>query len=167
MSENIIMGIDPGTRKVGYAFIKKNKSQIELLDFGIIRPPATLPLLDRLFIILDALKKLSLQFQPGVLAIESQFVKKNVEIALKLGMARGISIAAVVNLQKIPVFEYAPKKVKLAIVGSGDASKMQVQKMIQKLLLLSELPKEDAADALAIAICHAFQNLTLGKQLYV
>jgi len=163
MAEKIIMGIDPGTRKVGYAFLKKENALVTPLDFGLIRPPASLPLIERLFIILESLEKLVLKFQPEELAIETQFVKKNVAIALKLGMARGMAIAATCKNIKIPVFEYAPRKVKLAVVGYGGASKIQVQKMMQVLLKLSALPQEDAADALAIALCHAYQNLNLEK----
>ena len=161
----IIMGIDPGTRKVGYAFVKKTAQFLTALDFGTVRPPAASPLIDRLFIILEALDQLVVKFQPNALAIETQFVKKNVEVALKLGMARGMAMASIYKKKKISIFEYAPKKVKLAVVGSGNASKSQVQKMMQKLLNLSSLPKEDAADALAIAVCHAHQNLNLEKKL--
>jgi crossover junction endodeoxyribonuclease RuvC len=160
------MGVDPGTLKTGYAFLKKSGSKIETLDFGLVRPPPTLPLMQRLLAILEALQELGSKFQPTELAIESQFVKKNVQVALKLGMARGMAIAAVCHSRKIPVFEYAPKKVKLSIVGFGGASKIQVQKMVQKLLNLKQMPAEDAADALAIAFCHVNQNLTL-KTLYV
>jgi crossover junction endodeoxyribonuclease RuvC len=95
------------------------------------------------------------KYQPDAVAIETQFVYKNVQSAMKLGMARAMGLLAAARRQ-IPIFEYAPTKAKLAVVGNGGASKMQVQKMIQLLLRLPTLPEpEDAADALALAICHA------------
>lgn len=159
----IIMGIDPGTRKTGYAFLKQEKGLLTPLDFGTIKPPASKPLMQRLFIIHRAVEKLISTFQPTVLAIETQFVKQNVAIALKLGMARGMAIAATCKTD-LPIFEYAPRKIKLAVVGSGSASKTQVQQMMQKLLHLPSIPEEDAADALAVAMCHACQNLNLEKR---
>lgn len=151
----IILGIDPGTRITGYGIIAHKPSGISPLDFGCIRPPLRLNSHERYLVIYEGIEKLIERYQPHALAIETQFVHKNVQSALKLGIARGMAILAALK-KKIPIYEYAPKKTKLAVVGHGSASKHQVQRMVQILLSLSELPKpEDAADALAIAICHA------------
>lgn len=153
----IILGIDPGTRITGYGIISAGNGKVEPLDFGCIKPPALLSLQERYRIIFDSLEQLICQYKPVAVSVESQFVMKNVQSALKLGMAKGMVYLAA-ERQKIPVFEYAPKKAKQAVVGNGSASKMQVQKMIAMLLCLPTLPEpEDAADALALAICHANQ----------
>jgi crossover junction endodeoxyribonuclease RuvC len=152
----ILLGIDPGTRITGYGLIKLNGSLIEPIDFGCIRPPANLPLAERYRIIFEALEIILERHKPHSVAVESQFVMKNVQSAIKLGMAKGMVLLAAAR-KKIEVHEYAPKQAKLAVVGSGGASKTQVQRMIAALL---RLPKnvdveENAADALALAICHA------------
>jgi crossover junction endodeoxyribonuclease RuvC len=155
----IILGIDPGTRVTGYGIIRCQSSKILTLDFGCIRPPLKLNHHERYLVIYEAIEKLMDLFNPEALAIETQFVHKNVQSALKLGIARGMAILAALK-RKVPIYEYAPKKTKLAVVGNGAASKHQVQRMIQILLSLSKLPEpEDASDALAVAICHA-HNLT-------
>jgi crossover junction endodeoxyribonuclease RuvC len=152
----IILGIDPGTRITGYGIIKVgNKPQLEPVDFGCIRPPVNLNLPTRYLALFDSLEMLLEKYTPNAVAVETQFVYKNVQSAIKLGMARGVVLLAAAR-RNIPIYEYAPKKAKLAVVGNGSASKEQVQKMIQFLLRLPVLPEpEDAADALALAICHA------------
>lgn len=153
--EQIILGIDPGTRITGYGVIKVTHPRIEPLDFGCIRPPTDLELPGRYLALFEAVEKLLDLYCPQVVAIETQFVYKNVQSAIKLGMARGVVLIAAAR-RGISIAEYTPKKAKLAVVGSGNASKEQVQRMIQLLLKLPELPEpEDAADALALAICHA------------
>ncbi|MBI5345713.1 MAG: crossover junction endodeoxyribonuclease RuvC [Chlamydiae bacterium] len=156
MPENkIIMGVDPGTRITGYGIIKLENNTHIPIDFGCIRPPVNLPLEKRYLIIFEGIEELIKKFQPSALAVETQFVKKNVQSAIKLGMARGSVILAAAK-NNIEVFEYAPRKAKQAIVGSGSASKLQIQKMVQVLLKLTTMPTpEDAADALALAICHS------------
>lgn len=152
--KKIILGIDPGTRITGYGIIAVDNA-LEPLDFGCIRLPPKLELPARLLILYESLEKLLEKYEPNAVAVETQFVYKNVQIAIKLGMARGMVLLAAAK-KNIPVFEYAPKKAKLAIVGTGSASKTQVQKMVQLLLKLPTLPEpEDAADALALAVCHA------------
>ena len=144
-----ILGIDPGTRITGYGLIRIKGVSIEPLDFGCIRPPPTLPLPERYRIIFEATEELLERFQPKAVAVESQFVLKNAQSAIKLGMAKGMIILAAAR-RKIPVYEYSPKRAKLAVVGNGAASKSQVQRMIAALLHLPKLPEpEDAADALA------------------
>lgn len=155
--KEIILGIDPGTRITGYGIIVVDQP-ITALDFGCIRPPANLPLEQRYKIIFESVEALIEQYAPTMIAVESQFVLKNVQSAIKLGMAKGMVLLAAAR-KNIPVHEYAPKKAKLAVVGTGSASKSQVQKMIQTLLRLPTIPEpEDAADALALAICASHQR---------
>lgn len=151
----IILGVDPGTRVTGYGLIKLHPGFQEPIDFGCIRPPLSLSSSERYLAIFNALEHLLDAHHPDAVAVETQFVYKNAQSAMKLGMARAMVILAAAR-RKIPLYEYAPKKAKLAVVGNGSASKEQVQKMIQLLLKLPSVPvPEDAADALALAICHA------------
>lgn len=150
-----ILGIDPGTKISGYGLISSCGRSYVALDYGCIRPPANLILSERYLIIFNAIEELLEKFQPDAVAVETQYVHKNVQSAIKLGMARGVAIIAA-KRRGIRIFEYAPTKAKLAVVGTGSASKAQVQGMVQRLLDLTEPPTpEDAADALALAICHA------------
>lgn len=149
---DIILGIDPGTRITGYGVLR---APSEPIDFGCIRPPPSLSLEQRYKIIFEGVEALIERHAPTAIAVESQFVMKNAQSAIKLGMAKGMVFLAAAR-KNIPVYEYAPKKAKLAVVGKGQASKFQVQRMIQMLLKLPNLPQpEDAADALALAICCA------------
>lgn len=150
-----ILGIDPGTVKTGYGIIRTHEGRLSAVDYGVIRPPAKLKLTDRYLIIYEGVESLIEQFQPEILVVETQFVSKNPQVAIKLGMARGAVIIAA-KKRKMQVFEYAPTRAKLAVVGTGRASKYQVQGMMRRLLNLAETPQpEDAADALALAVCHA------------
>ena len=152
--QQIILGIDPGTRITGYGIIRL---PMEPIDFGAIRPPPDLLLEERYRILFEAIEGLLEKHRPAAIAVESQFVLKNAQSAIKLGMAKGMVLLAGARA-KIPVYEYAPKKAKQAVVGKGQASKYQVQRMIQALLRLPILPEpEDAADALALAIACANQ----------
>lgn len=154
LEDVVILGVDPGTIVTGYGVVSLKKNTFSLLDFGCIRPPAKYKLSDRYLIIYEALLELCSRFNPDDVAIEMQYVKKNVQSAMKLGIARGVVIIAAKQAKK-RVFEYAPSKAKLAVTGSGNASKPQVQGMVQRLFLLEQPPSpEDAADALAIAVCH-------------
>lgn len=150
----IIIGIDPGTIVSGYGIIEVEGNVIRVVDYGCIRPPANMKLSDRYLILFNAAEELLDKFTPGALAIETQYVKNNVQSAIKLGMARGIVVIAA-KKRGIPVYEYAPSKAKRAVVGNGLASKKQVQGMVKALLQLASEPPEDAADALALAMCHA------------
>lgn len=151
----IIFGIDPGTKVTGYGIIRVENSSYRAVDYGCIRPPANLKLSDRYLIIFNGLEELLNKYPPDALVVETQYVDKNVQSAIKLGMARGIAIIAA-KRKGVPVFEYAPTKAKQAVTGNGSSSKPHVQKMVQMLLSLAELPfPEDAADALALAVCHA------------
>lgn len=158
----IIIGIDPGTQITGYGIIEFDGYQYHVVDYGCIRPPAKLKLSDRYLILFNALEELFTKHQPQMLAVETQYVHKNVQSAIKLGMARGIAVIAA-KRRGADVFEYTPSRAKSAVVGNGHASKQQVQGMIKVLLNLAEIPTpEDAADALALAICHA-HSLRLGE----
>ena len=155
MSAQKILGVDPGTQITGYGIINTSGASYNVVDYGCIKPPANVKLSDRYLIIFNGIDELIEKHSPEALVVETQFVNKNVQSAIKLGMARGIIILAA-KRRGIPIFEYAPTRAKQAVVGNGRASKSQVQTMVQLLLRLSELPKpEDAADALALAICHA------------
>lgn len=151
----IILGIDPGTKVTGYGLIKMKFNTYEVLDFGCIRPPAKAEASEKYLIIFNGIEQLLETYSPDAVAVETQFMYKNAQSSMKLGMARGMAILAAAR-RKISLYEYAPRKAKLAVVGNGAASKEQVQKMIQVLLHLPKLPTpEDAADALALALCHA------------
>ncbi len=159
--QSTILGIDPGTRITGYGLIKHHHCCFEAIDFGCIRPPTSLDGPQKYLILFNAIDSLLDQYQPDAVSVETQFVYKNVQSAIKLGMARGVVLLAAAK-RNIPIYEYAPKKAKLAVVGTGSASKQQVQKMVQFLLKLPMPPQpEDAADALALAICHANTKKTV------
>lgn len=159
-----ILGIDPGTLVTGYGIIAVDDNrQFEVIDYGCVRPPSSNPLTLRYKIIFQAIEALLDQHRPEAVAVETQYIHKNPQSGIKLGMARGMVVLAAA-LREIPIFEYAPSRAKQAVVGNGRASKVQVQSMVQMLLSLPELPQpEDAADALALAICHgnasSFGNL--------
>jgi len=151
----IIIGIDPGTRITGYGIIKVEGNTHKIVDYGCIKPPTDLKITDRYLVIFNGVEELVKKYRPNALIVETQYMQKNVQSAIKLGMARGAVVIAA-RKEDVPVFEYAPTKAKLAVVGNGRASKAQVQGMVQRLLNLAEPPEpEDAADALALAICHA------------
>jgi crossover junction endodeoxyribonuclease RuvC len=149
-----VLGVDPGSIKSGYGIVDERDQQLVAVEFGVIRTTAKAPLAQRLLEISDRLQTLITQFQPHVLAIEDMFFAKNVKSALKLGQSRG-AILLTAARAKLEIAEYTPLEVKQAVVGYGRAEKNQVQHMVKMLLHLQEIPKpDDAADALAIAICH-------------
>lgn len=154
----LILGIDPGTTTTGYGIIRITLKGFEVVDYGCIRPSKNNAPQYRYKQIFEGITELLERNCCHAMAIESQFVQKNALSALKLGMAKGVAILAA-SLRQIPVFEYAPSQAKKAVVGNGKASKVQVQGMIKSLLALSRIPEpEDAADALALAICHAHSS---------
>lgn len=151
----IILGIDPGSRVTGYGIIRIQGNQSYYVDCGCIRT-AALQGADRLQQIFHELQKIVHQYQPLEAAIEQVFVHQNPNSALKLGQARGAAMAAL----NIPLSEYSARQVKQSIVGFGAAKKEQVQHMVQRLLNITETLQADAADALAIALCHAHMRLS-------
>ncbi|SCA62509.1 Crossover junction endodeoxyribonuclease RuvC [Chlamydiales bacterium SCGC AG-110-M15] len=164
----IVLGVDPGTRVTGYGFVLSEGRRQSLLEYGCIRTPKGASLSERYCIIYEGLEDLVARFSPDAIAVETQFMKENFNSAMKLGMARGMVLLLSAKL-KIPIYEYAPTKAKRAVVGNGRASKQQVQAMIKVLLNLPVIPEpDDAADALALAICHlnaVGQRLELGTVL--
>lgn len=150
----IIIGIDPGTRVTGYGVIVMQGNSYAVADYGCIAPPPDLKLSERYLILFEALDGLLRLHGPQALAVESQYLGKNFQSVLKLGQARGI-VMIVSKRNGIPVYEYSPTSVKKA-VGAGRASKIQVQEQVKMLFGLTVVPEPyDAADALAIALCHA------------
>jgi len=152
-----ILGIDPGSRATGYGLIDQQGNRLSHLDNGAIITQSPSPLADRLEQIYNKLEELITQFQPDAVAVEQVFVAKNPASALKLGHARGVALLAGVKAG-LPVAEYSALQVKNAVVGYGRAAKSQVQQMTRTLLNLPEIAQEDAADALAVAICHAHSH---------
>lgn len=149
-----VIGVDPGTRIVGYGVVETEGSRILPVDFGVIRAKAAQGYGQRLRSIFDGLRDVIRAHKPDEVAIEEAFYGKSVSAALRMGEGRGVAIVAVA-LEAKPVFHYSPAEVKKAVVGNGRAHKTQVQEMVRALLGLKEVPQpEDAADALAVAICH-------------
>ena len=149
-----ILGIDPSLRSTGFGLIEARGSEMTALGHGEIHNPAKLLPSRCLVRISDELTGLIQQHQPDIMAIEGLVYVQNTRIAFTLGQARGVAIAAGAA-HGLEIYEYAPRKVKQAVTGLGSAGKTQVAQMVKALLGLKELPPEDAADALAIAICHA------------
>lgn len=148
-----ILGIDPGSRVTGFAVIDYERNHGRSCGHGVIRPRAkAFP--ERLGEIFSGVGEVIAELRPEVLAIESVFMARNAQSAIKLGQARGAAICAATQAG-LPVHEYAPRAIKLAVVGVGGADKEQVQHMMQQLLRLAEPASSDAADALAVALCHA------------
>lgn len=150
----LILGIDPGSRKTGFGIINVIGSKSEYVTSGVIRMKDADELPARLKVIFDSLTQIIEQYCPQEMAIEQVFMAKNAASALKLGQARGAAIVAA-TAQNVPVSEYEARKVKQSVVGNGAADKLQVQHMVKTLLRLPASPQEDAADALAVALCHA------------
>lgn len=160
MKQKIIIGIDPGSQTTGYGIIQKTHDQLKIIDYGCIKPPSREQFYIKNKIVFEGITFLLKQYQPDALSVETQYVHpKNFQAGIKIGMTRGVIVLAAALLS-IPVFEYTPTKAKRAVVGNGRASKAQIQGMIKNLLALPKIPEpEDAADALALAICHAHESL--------
>ena len=162
-----ILGIDPGSKATGYGFIEQRGNRLIHLDNGAIFTRSQDELAFRLQKIYQGLCQLITEYRPDAVAVEQVFMGKNPASALKLGHARGVALLAGINAD-LPVAEYSALQVKSAVVGYGRAGKNQVQQMTRTLLNLPEIAQEDAADALAVAICHAHShhlNNNLAAQL--
>jgi crossover junction endodeoxyribonuclease RuvC len=157
----IILGIDPGSRITGYGVIKKVGQKSEYIASGCIRLQGD-ELAGRLKQIYDGVREIIGQFKPTEFAIEQVFMAKNPDSALKLGQARGAAIVAATTFD-LPVAEYSARQIKQAVVGKGAAEKSQVQHMVTYLLGLGATPQADAADALAVALCHNHSQQSLIK----
>ena len=151
----LVLGIDPGIAITGYGIIRTDtRNDIECVDYGVITTKSTLDDSERLHILYDALTELIHNHRPDSSAVEKLFFQKNVKTAFSVGQARGVAILTLAQAH-LPISEYTPNEVKQTVCGYGNAGKQQVQRMVQTLLNLDELPKpDDAADALAVAICH-------------
>lgn len=152
-----ILGIDPGSKATGYGFIEQRGNHLIHLDNGAVCTDSQMELALRLQRIYHEICRLIEQYRPDAVAVEQVFMARNPASALKLGHARGVVLLAGVNAE-LPVFEYSALQVKSAVVGYGRAGKNQVQQMTKVLLNLPEIAQEDAADALAVAICHAHSH---------
>lgn len=156
--EKIILGLDPGTNIMGYAVILVQLNKVKLLQFGVIQMGKYGAHELKLKKIFDRVLTLVDEFKPDEVALEAPFFGKNVQSMLKLGRAQGVAMSAALY-REVPITEYAPKKVKQSVTGNGNASKEQVAKMLMQIFSIKEMPKLlDASDALAVAICHHYQN---------
>ena len=155
----LILGIDPGSRITGFGVINSVGSKNEYVASGCIRIKGD-ELPERLQQVYEGVTEVINRYCPQEMAIEQVFMARNADSALKLGQARGVAIVAGTN-QDLPVHEYAARKVKQSVVGKGSADKTQVQHMVAHILKLPGLPQVDAADALAIALCHAHTRASL------
>jgi crossover junction endodeoxyribonuclease RuvC len=155
----IVLGIDPGTAMTGYGIVERTGSKLRAVDYGCIEttPAWTLP--QRLMAIHEVLNDLILTHRPELVAVERLFFNKNVQTAFAVGQARGVVLLTAAQ-HSLPVYEYGPHEVKMAVTGYGRAQKDQVQKMVQVVLGMAVLPRpDDAADALAVAICLAHAHI--------
>jgi len=157
-----ILGIDPGSRATGYGVIAKKGNRVYYVTCGVIRLGDKYAFSDRLKVIFDSLCEVIATHKPTVAAVEDVFVAANPRTALKLGHARGVAVMAALH-NGLKVYDYTPRLVKQAVVGYGNADKHQVQQMVRVLLQLSSSPSADAADALAVAMCHANQTIIDGE----
>jgi crossover junction endodeoxyribonuclease RuvC len=151
----VVVGIDPGTATTGYGFIQETgEGSLEALDYGVIETPAGMPLEERLLLLYQDLKRLLLLHRPQSGAVEKLFFSRNVTTAIAVGQGRGVVMLALAEAG-IHVAEYTPMEIKQAVTGYGGAEKHQIQHMVRAMLGLQDIPRpDDAADALAVAICH-------------
>ncbi|MDD7306369.1 MAG: crossover junction endodeoxyribonuclease RuvC [Peptoniphilaceae bacterium] len=154
----VILGIDPGIAIMGYGLIKLEANRIHVIENGVITTSSTTPTPQRLKLLYDNLEKIIDEFKPDEFAIEELFFNQNVKTAITVGHARGVQILCAQD-KNIPIYEYTPLQIKQAITGYGRASKKQMQLTVATLLNLKEIPKpDDAADALAVALCHSLSQ---------
>ncbi len=156
-----VLGIDPGVSRCGYGVVARVDGRLRAASCGVIRTPASNPLPDRLVALAEELGSLVEQVQPSALAVERVLFQANARTAMSVGQASGLALVAAARAG-VPVAQYSPNEVKLAVTGDGRADKAAVQAMVTRLLALHEVPKPaDAADALALACCH------MGKMRFV
>jgi crossover junction endodeoxyribonuclease RuvC len=158
IKEKVILGLDPGTNVMGYGILHVKGSKLTLIQYGVINMGKfgahelkLKKIFDRVLAIVD-------EYHPDEVALEAPFFGKNIQSMLKLGRAQGVAMAAALY-REVPITEYAPKKIKQSVTGNGNASKEQVARMLMQIFSIKELPKLlDATDALAVAVCHHYQN---------
>ena len=167
MSEKIILGIDPGTTIMGFGIISIKDRKMSLIEMNELNLTKYKDHYLKLKLVFERTISLIDDFNPDEIAIEAPFFGKNVQSMLKLGRAQGIAMAAGLS-REIPITEYSPKKIKMAITGNGNASKEQVAKMLQSILKFKEIPKNlDSTDGLAAAVCHFYNsNSTVSGNKY-
>lgn len=158
---SVILGIDPGTLTMGYGLISVDKSNLSLIEMGVLHLSKYKEHSERLHFIFERVSALVQIHKPSIVALEAPFFGKNVQSMLKLGRAQGVAMAAAMAHGSLTV-EYAPRKIKQMITGNGNASKEQVWKMLQQTLSIEEKPQYfDATDALAVALCHHYQTSSI------
>ena len=149
-----VLGIDPGTATTGYGVVEEAQGTLKALAFGAIKTPAGQPLPERLQSIYQGVQNLVAEWNPAEAAVEELFFSKNARTAMSVGQARGVTLLALADAS-LPIAEYTPLTIKQAVTGYGNADKAQIQEMVRLLLGLDQIPRpDDAADALAVAICH-------------
>jgi len=159
-TDRIILGIDPGTQIMGYGIIHRKGKELNLITMGILNLKKIADHYSKLQRIFEKTLFLIDEYNPDEMAIEAPFYGKDIQAMLKLGRAQGVVMSAALS-RSVPIFEYAPRKIKLAITGSGNATKEQVARMLINLLNIKEMPESyDATDGVATAVCHYFQNKT-------
>jgi crossover junction endodeoxyribonuclease RuvC len=157
----IVLGIDPGTARTGYGIVAREGGRLQVVDFGCFETVPDRPLEARLMLIHEAITLLIEEHRPEALGVERVFFNRNAQTAFAVGQARGVVLLAAAQ-HGLPIHEFGPHEVKMAVTGYGRASKAQVQRMVQALLGLADLPRpDDAADALAVAVCAAHERRTL------
>ena len=166
-TDKIILGIDPGTNIMGYGIIHVKGKKMELVQMGVLHLSKLSSHELKLKKIFERTLQLVDEYKPNEFSVEAPFFGKNVQSMLKLGRAQGVAMSAALY-RNVPIFEYAPKKIKMSITGNGNASKKQVAAMLQSILNIDKMPKHlDASDGLAAAVCHFFQrNPTKGGSSY-
>jgi crossover junction endodeoxyribonuclease RuvC len=150
----LILGIDPGTATTGYGLVREHDAELDLVSYGVIATPSGLTLPERLQTIYQGVSQVIREHQPDAAAVEELFFSRNVRTALSVGHARGVALLALADAG-LPIYEYKPLEVKQAVAGYGGADKQQIQEMVRMLLHLDHVPQpDDAADAVAVAVCH-------------
>lgn len=150
----LVLGIDPGTAITGYGVVHEQDEGLSLVACGVVTTPSSQPLPERLQTIYRGLSEVVRRWQPEEAAVEELFFSRNVRTALSVGQARGVALLALVDAG-LPIYEYKPLEIKQAVAGYGGADKQQVQEMVRMLLSLDRVPQpDDAADAVAVAVCH-------------
>jgi crossover junction endodeoxyribonuclease RuvC len=163
MGTVIVLGIDPGTAATGYGIVERNGSHLRMVEFGVLETLAGGTAGERLVAIHAGVAELIERHRPALVGVERIFFSRNVQTAFSVGQARGVAILAAAQ-SGLPIYEYTPNEVKIAVTGYGRASKDQVQRMVQTVLGLAQMPTpDDAADALAVAIClaHSYREMSL------
>ncbi len=164
----IILGIDPGLATVGFGILNSDGQRMSPVNYGIISTPAGVPLPRRLTMIYADVQELIRTYRPDAIALEELFFYRNVTTAIDVAQARGVALIAAANaVSDSQIFEYTPMQIKLAVCGYGHADKGQVQRMVTRLLGLTSIPRpDDAADALAVALCHS-QSARMGQEFMI